>query len=108
QRLGYVVGFFLQGEGGIRYRNVTGVQTCALPIWHRADGGGRGHHHQHDAAHPEGACQFPFHRWSSPASAATVAADRRCPTRRWRSGERRVGKESPRRAALCWWRINER
>src|SRR5699024_11400513 len=24
--------FFLQAEDGIRYRNVTGVQTCALPI----------------------------------------------------------------------------
>src|SRR6266513_5898618 len=25
--------FFLQAEDGIRDRNVTGVQTCALPIW---------------------------------------------------------------------------
>src|SRR5438067_8678820 len=25
-------GLFFQGEGGIRSRNVTGVQTCALPI----------------------------------------------------------------------------
>src|SRR5699024_12218268 len=25
--------FFFQAEDGIRYRNVTGVQTCALPIW---------------------------------------------------------------------------
>src|SRR5699024_11998998 len=24
-----------QAEGGIRDRNVTGVQTCALPIWHK-------------------------------------------------------------------------
>src|SRR5262249_57527539 len=24
--------FFCQGEGGIRYWSVTGVQTCALPI----------------------------------------------------------------------------
>src|SRR5699024_12033956 len=27
-----VSGFFLQAEDGIRDRNVTGVQTCALPI----------------------------------------------------------------------------
>src|SRR5699024_11977036 len=27
-----VVGFFFQAEDGIRDRNVTGVQTCALPI----------------------------------------------------------------------------
>src|SRR5699024_11235979 len=25
--------FFYQAEDGIRYRNVTGVQTCALPIY---------------------------------------------------------------------------
>src|SRR5690349_23731167 len=25
--------FFIQAEGGIRYLYVTGVQTCALPIW---------------------------------------------------------------------------
>src|SRR5699024_11424602 len=27
--------FFFQAEDGIRDRNVTGVQTCALPIWLR-------------------------------------------------------------------------
>src|SRR5699024_11771181 len=27
-----LVFFFFQAEDGIRYRNVTGVQTCALPI----------------------------------------------------------------------------
>ena len=25
--------FFFQAEDGIRDRDVTGVQTCALPIW---------------------------------------------------------------------------
>src|SRR5690625_8023386 len=25
--------FFFQAEDGIRYGHVTGVQTCALPIW---------------------------------------------------------------------------
>src|SRR5699024_11490697 len=28
-----LVAFFFQAEDGIRDRNVTGVQTCALPIW---------------------------------------------------------------------------
>src|SRR6266513_3037153 len=28
----YIFFFFFQAEDGIRYRNVTGVQTCALPI----------------------------------------------------------------------------
>src|SRR5699024_11953033 len=27
--------FFFQAEDGIRDRNVTGVQTCALPIYHQ-------------------------------------------------------------------------
>src|SRR5207249_2393852 len=29
--------FFFQAEDGIRYRNVTGVQTCALPIYGPVD-----------------------------------------------------------------------
>src|SRR6266851_7077988 len=29
--------FFFQAEDGIRDRDVTGVQTCALPIFHRTD-----------------------------------------------------------------------
>src|SRR5699024_11307195 len=28
--------YLFQAEDGIRYRNVTGVQTCALPIWVRS------------------------------------------------------------------------
>src|SRR5207249_6112854 len=32
---GVVVCFFFHAEDGIRVRNVTGVQTCALPIWSR-------------------------------------------------------------------------
>src|SRR5699024_6679435 len=35
----YFLFFFFQAEDGIRDRNVTGVQTCALPIsdfWHLA------------------------------------------------------------------------
>src|SRR5256885_11839581 len=34
--------FFFQAEDGIRDYKVTGVQTCALPIW-RGIGPGRGH-----------------------------------------------------------------
>src|SRR3989449_5148483 len=33
--------FFFQAEDGIRDVAVTGVQTCALPIYPRADGGFR-------------------------------------------------------------------
>ena len=28
-----LAGFFFQAEDGIRDTSVTGVQTCALPIW---------------------------------------------------------------------------
>src|SRR6266478_5591832 len=31
--------FFFQAEDGIRDLTVTGVQTCALPIWSRFHGG---------------------------------------------------------------------
>src|SRR5690606_38151868 len=31
--------FFFQAEDGIRDFHVTGVQTCALPIWRQAGGG---------------------------------------------------------------------
>src|SRR6266511_3814694 len=31
----YAISFFFQAEGGIRDFHVTGVQTCALPIWRR-------------------------------------------------------------------------
>src|SRR6267154_2407050 len=31
------VGFFFQAEDGIRDGRVTGVQTCALPIWDAAE-----------------------------------------------------------------------
>src|SRR5699024_11330011 len=33
---------FFQAEDGIRYRNVTGVQTCALPIRGSQPAGGEG------------------------------------------------------------------
>src|SRR6266513_4042325 len=62
--------FFFQADDGIRYRNVTGVQTCALPIC------------------PE-----------SRARSAPVHADSRSSLGvrpscvRYRSEERRVGKE---------------
>src|SRR6476620_6170206 len=34
--------FFFQAEDGIRDSGVTGVQTCALPIFHRSPGRSRG------------------------------------------------------------------
>src|SRR5205807_9941334 len=38
-----LVMFFFQAEDGIRVYKVTGVQTCALPIWHLAGRAGDRH-----------------------------------------------------------------
>src|SRR6266498_3583455 len=61
--------FFFQAEDGIRDADVTGVQTCALPIW------------------PTARCC---------STTSTTCDDRRrccCCGRSARSEERRVGKE---------------
>src|SRR5688500_20187149 len=70
--------FFFQAEDGIRDYKVTGVQTCALPIWLGA---------------PD-----PRSVMSRSAPHAMAIGSRRWPAR---SEERRVGKEcSSRRATL--------
>src|SRR5699024_11255465 len=73
----FVVLFFFQAEDGIRYRNVTGVQTCALPIWSPY------------------AARHAWNGWGSnyrcqPASAQTNNLGTKA---LGRSEERRVGKE---------------
>src|SRR5215468_4187584 len=60
--------FFFQAEDGIRYRDVTGVQTCALPI-----------------SRPS--CS------TTSRSSSAASTCRSAPSRRARSEERRVGKE---------------
>src|SRR6267154_5771632 len=62
--------FFFQAEDGIRDGRVTGVQTCALPIWQ--------HRNRRHAQHPGGRRRA--ERITSEFDAA-------------RSEERRVGKE---------------
>src|SRR5207245_8430386 len=82
----YFVVFFLQAEDGIRDATVTGVQTCALPIY--------------KVSWP----RFPSQTWANhpaTAPARTVPPSRvgRCRRRSGncsvpsRSEERRVGKE---------------
>src|SRR5207249_8293578 len=72
----YIFFFFFQAEDGIRDRNVTGVQTCALPI----------------SAHPE---RFPAGRPApdGPRETARGGPHRPWRARRRRSEERRVGEE---------------
>ena len=68
--------FFFQAEDGIRGVAVTGVQTCALPIW--------------SASSPDA-----VDRLSREALQPTGASAAACRTQRRtvRSEERRVGKE---------------
>src|SRR2546430_4407862 len=67
--------FFFQAEDGIRDLTVTGVQTCALPIWLCATG-------------------RPAHLASRACRAVPFASVRvRAPGLPARSEERRVGKE---------------
>src|SRR5438067_5756978 len=93
RRLVVLACFFFQAEDGIRDRNVTGVQTCALPISISsrsvlADAA-------RAATRPAGSVSF---RWtnSPPCSAraiAKLASGSRSHSQALRSEERRVGKE---------------
>src|SRR5436305_13821730 len=71
--------FFFQAEDGIRDADVTGVQTCALPIFLPILGGA-------------GKCRQDRHQGLEEA--------RRPPLRSARSEERRVGKECRSRWSL--------
>src|SRR5699024_12131033 len=77
--------FFFQAEDGIRDRNVTGVQTCALPISGAAAPGcprsPDPREVRRECAAPPGCPGGAPASWQSP------------PCRRSRSEERRVGKE---------------
>src|SRR5207244_7748268 len=75
----YLVFFFFQAEDGIRDDLVTGVQTCALPIYR---------HTAYVDAEREFTTQLKAH---VQAKGVTVLSSRTL--RRQRSEERRVGKE---------------
>src|SRR5699024_12213548 len=97
--LSFVYSFFFQAEDGIRDRNVTGVQTCALPIysyldgdWKRAPGAVR--LRCADFAIAKG-CLWPF-LMACLRRAAVVAAFVVA-----RSEERRVGKECRSGGSSC-------
>src|SRR5207248_6702155 len=84
--------FFFQAEDGIRDRTVTGVQTCALPIWNRGT-----------SKFNSLICQSPNvfllkmrplnHQAGTPALLKPFTSRLRNPARSPRSEERRVGKE---------------
>src|SRR5438105_7539773 len=83
--------FFFQAEDGIRDPLVTGVQTCALPIWRRPDRRDVPRDRADGALQGEdgplfGQCDYHRHRRTGGGHGATGL--------RWtRSEERRVGKE---------------
>src|SRR5699024_12080804 len=80
-RVRILVLFFFQAEDGIRDRNVTGVQTCALPISAGTEAGDR----------PQAVAAV--HRRRHPGHRDLLGDRRRRQTGRRRSEERRVGKE---------------
>src|SRR5690606_40040443 len=85
--------FFFQAEDGIRDFHVTGVQTCALPIWLRSTSLRR---RSKLAANPPApsASALPYANTETTKVSPTfcfISVDQRTPQAR--SEERRVGKE---------------
>src|SRR2546422_1088194 len=78
--------FFFQAEDGIRDVAVTGVQTCALPIYERKPGTGAGICYRGAEIRADTFSRQLPHYSGFGHSARTLAVQRR-------SEERRVGKE---------------
>src|SRR5207249_5171332 len=97
--------FFLQAEDGIRDRNVTGVQTCALPI---SDGNGLFTFGGGD--HPREPPPDPFKiEHSTPSfGPLVVRSEERRVGKEWRSGG--SSEESKKKSARCsqHWLIKAR
>src|SRR5207249_9634512 len=93
--------FFFQAEDGIRDRNVTGVQTCALPIYRRRDDQAAGRDRGQGAVGSrlqgrpgDGCVALPARRGRRrEALGRRAAPGRALPAPPGRSEERRVGKE---------------
>src|SRR2546427_10459032 len=101
--------FFFQAEDGIRDLTVTGVQTCALPIWHGQEGGsaqgkrqrakaGKRLRGEEESSHGENG-----HRRMPPASTAGARKHGHAASTngRWRQRRRKVLAGSARRVARC-------
>src|SRR5690606_39714256 len=91
-----LVHFFFQAEDGIRDFHVTGVQTCALPIYRcrtlslRVHAGGSGRYYFISGKR---ASLFTSVRATASAGTTTCCWRSRSPMAATRSEERRVGKE---------------
>src|SRR5699024_12010185 len=97
--------FFFQAEDGIRDRNVTGVQTCALPIYEDCPAAAK---ESNGDANEDGKdvggdqrCGQSFTSWLEGGAESSLNS---CAIHaRWRSEERRVGKE----CRYGWWSFRE-
>src|SRR5260370_5533043 len=81
--------FFFQAEDGIRDSSVTGVQTCALPIWPTAKWAGR----KRRSANLSWRSNCRFIKTQSLEQRSRGVAESGRSTVLNRSEERRVGKE---------------
>src|SRR5690606_40719535 len=88
--------FFFQAEDGIRDFHVTGVQTCALPIWITT--GPKTKLFEQRIAEYTGASKAVC---LNSATAAMEMTLRLLGIGKERSEERRVGKE-----CISWWSLN--
>src|SRR5439155_2698483 len=88
----HIRSFFFQAEDGIRDGHVTGVQTCALPIYY--------HDSQHLHRRGDQSVKSPAHFRPIPLDGLYPQgpAHRRRSEKVYRSEERRVGKE-----CRSWW-----
>src|SRR5436305_6496889 len=93
--------FFFQAEDGIREADVTGVQTCALPIWKYckcpfASAGHLQYFRRNEGLHKGDALGRPAQCGSKGAGGFEAGSRRSCRVGSGASGrseERRVGKE---------------
>src|SRR5438105_5948878 len=90
----FIFFFFFQAEDGIRDPLVTGVQTCALPIFH-VSGRNSTFSRSSFSSEYERRASEPFHSTviSSTRACSSISEFERRLTTRNRSEERRVGKE---------------
>src|SRR5690606_40519885 len=89
--------FFFQAEDGIRDFHVTGVQTCALPIWGPATGPVLFSDYEEGGDRLRSAGRTPGRRPRRRRSGTGTKS--KTGTSAWRSEERRVGKECRTRRA---------
>src|SRR5690554_8206084 len=85
--------FFFQAEDGIRDADVTGVQTCALPIYPEVREGAPEPPRWHEQRRERDARHGGGQRERQVDERVQEAAARKAVARQRRSEERRVGKE---------------